>query len=144
MPKLAKLLIGLAAVLAMGWIWHAPLRRGEAYVERIEAAARSEIAPLRLPGISVRLGHAPLSRAAVMSGPANDLQREGLGSEYGLKDYVREVPGVSGVRWTDEPARGLVLPLLVETWAWLVLGYAVGLLSGALLFGRRRRQSFLD
>ncbi|HEY0412063.1 MAG TPA: hypothetical protein VGD66_02840 [Allosphingosinicella sp.] len=144
MSRTVKMLIGLVAVLAMGWIWHAPMHRGEAFVAMLETRARAEIAPLGLPGIQVRFGRHPLSRTATMSGPANDLQREGLGSEWGLSDYVRAVPGVAGVRWADESGKGGGLPLLAETWLLLIVAYALGLGLGALLFGRRKRQSFLD
>jgi OOP family OmpA-OmpF porin len=143
MNRAAKILIGLAAVLLMGWIWHAPMGRGEAFVSAIEAQAQAEIAPLELPGIQVHLPRHPLGRTARMSGPANDLQREGLGSEWGLNDYVRSIPGIAGVRWPDEK-KGDGLPLLTETWILLLGGYALGLGLGALLFGRRKRQSFLD
>jgi hypothetical protein len=144
MPNTGKILVGLVATLLMGWIWHGPAGRGEAFVAGIEAAARAEIAPLALPGIEVRLGRHPLSRTATMSGQANDLQREGLGSEWGLSDYVRSIPGVAGVRWADEKGRRGGLPLLAETWLLLTLAYAAGFGLGALLFGRRRRHSFLD
>lgn len=144
MPKTVKILVGLAATLLMGWIWHGPMGRGEAFVAGLETEARSQIAPLALPGIEVRFGRDPLTRTATLSGPANDLQREGLGSEWGVSDYVRAIPGVAGIRWADEPHRDRILPLLAETSLLLVLAYAAGLGLGALLFGRRRRSSFLD
>jgi hypothetical protein len=143
MNRTAKILIGLAATLLMGWIWHGPMGRGEAFVAAIEAQSRAEIAPLDLPGIEVHFGRHPLTRTATMNGPANELQREGLGSEWGLNDYVRSIPGVAGVRWPDEK-KGEGLPLLAETWLLLFAAYALGLGLGALLFGRRKRQSFLD
>jgi hypothetical protein len=128
----------------MGWIWHGPAGRGEAFVDSLETQARAEIAPLAVPGIAVRLGRDPVSRTATMSGPANDLQREGLGSEWGLSDYVRSVPGVAAVRWADERGKGGGIPLLAETSLMLALAYAAGLGLGAIVFGRRRRRSFLD
>ena len=140
----AKVAIGLVAVLIMGWVWHGPAGRGQTFVEALEAQARAAIAPIGLPNIQVHMARAPLRRIAVMSGPADDIQREGMGSEMGLSDYVRAVPGVAGVHWADEPGGPGGLPLLVETWALLILAYVVGLGLGALLFGRRKRQSFLD
>jgi hypothetical protein len=144
MPRLGKVATGLVAVLLMGWLWHAPLGRGELYAERLEAAARAAIAPLGLPGIAVRLPRDPIRRTAILSGPADDLQREGLGSEYGLNDYIREVPGIRGVHWTDQPGGPGGLPLLAETLLQLVLAYALGFGLGALLFARPKRRSFLD
>jgi hypothetical protein len=138
-----KILIGLAAALLMGWVWHGPAGQGEMLVAELERQASVAAGNAELPGISVRLPRAPLTRAAVMSGAANDLQREGLGSQQGAKDYVRNVPGIKSVRWDDEPDSS-GLPLLAELLIVVALAYLVGVGLGALLFGRRKRQSFLD
>lgn len=138
-----KFLIGLAAALLAGWLWHGPAGGGAAYAGRLEAQAREAVAVAQLPGVSVRLGRAPLSRAATLSGTADDLQREGLGSGYGVKDYVRAVEGIGPVRWDDEPA-ATALPLLAETLILVAAAYLLGFGLGTLLFGRRRRTSFLD
>jgi hypothetical protein len=144
MPRLLRIAIGLAAMLAMGWIWHGPLGRGEAYVARLEAGARAAIAPIGIAGVEVRLPRDPLRRTAILSGPANDLQREGLGSEMGLSDYVRAVPGIAGVHWADQPGGPGGLPLLAETLLQLLFAYALGFGIGAIFFARPKRQSFLD
>jgi hypothetical protein len=141
--RTVKILIGLVAALLMGWLWHGPGGQGEALIAGLERQAQEAAAQTELPGISVRLGHDPLSRTAIVRGTANDLQREGLGSQWGVKDYIRNVPGVGGVRWEDEPG-GNGLPLLVETLLIIGLAYLAGFGLGALLFGRRKRQSFLD
>jgi hypothetical protein len=139
-----KLLIGFVAVLVMGWIWHGPAGRGEAFDEALETQARAAIAPIQVPNIQVHMARHPLRRVALMSGPADDVQREGMGSEMGLSGYVRAVPGVAGVHWTDERGGTAGLPMLVAPWFLVTLAYAIGLGLGALLFGRRKRQSFLD
>ena len=91
----------------------------------------------------VRLDRDPLGRNAVLSGRANDLQREGLGSQLGISDYVREVEGIGTVRWADEPERERnALPLLVETMILAAFAYLLGLGLGWLLWGRRRREGF--
>jgi hypothetical protein len=144
MGNFVKVLIGLAAALAAGWVWHGPLGQGPALVADLEARARIAVAQAELPGVGVRLARAPLSRAAILSGPANDLQREGLGSQKGVSDYVREVDGIARVRWTDEPAARRGLPLLAETLILNALAFLVGFGLGRLFLGRRRRQSFLD
>lgn len=143
MSRAMKILIGLAAALLAGWIVHGPLGRGEAFVAALEAQARSAVTQSELPGISVRLERDPLKRAATVNGTANDLQREGLGSQWGVKDYVRAVPGISSVRWSDEPEES-GLPLLVETSLLVALAFAVGLGLGALLARRQRRRAYLD
>lgn len=91
----------------------------------------------------MRLDRRPLARNATLSGPANDLQREGLGSQYGISDYVRDVEGIGSVRWADEPPRERrALPLLAETLILSALAYLLGLGFGWLLWGRRRRDGF--
>ncbi|HYE27754.1 MAG TPA: hypothetical protein VEA61_05920 [Allosphingosinicella sp.] len=143
MPTAVKLLIGLALALAAAWFAHGPLGGGERLVEGLERQARAAVARAELPGIDVRLDRDPLARNAALSGPANDLQREGLGSQHGLSDYVRDVEGIGAVRWTDEPEpERRALPLLAETMILAALAYLIGLGLGWLLWGRRRREGF--
>ena len=144
MGKAVKIAIGLAAVLLMGWIYHGPAGRGAAFVDGLETQARAAIVQTELTGITVRMSRDPLSRVALLFGPANDLQREGLGSQWGINDFVRAVPGIAAVRWDDEPRHAKALPLLAETELMVSLFYLIGLGLGWLLFGRRQRQSFLD
>ncbi|MDB5693822.1 MAG: hypothetical protein JWO81_2885, partial [Alphaproteobacteria bacterium] len=94
-----KLLVGIAAIMLLGWVWHGPAGRGEAFAAALDAQARAAIDPIGIAGIRVRMARDPIRRVAIMSGPADDIQREGLGSEMGLSDYVRAVPGVAGVHW---------------------------------------------
>jgi hypothetical protein len=144
MPRTVKILIGLAATLLMGWAWHGPLGHGAELIDALEAQARAAIAEGELPGIEVRMARDPLARVATLSGEANDLQREGLGSGKGLNDYVRDVKGISKVRWADEPGgRGRVMPLLGETLILLAFAFAVGLALARLLWGRPKRDSYL-
>ncbi|QAY77089.1 hypothetical protein [Sphingosinicella sp. BN140058] len=138
-----KTLIGLLAALVMAWLWHGPGGQGEALIDGLEQSARSAAGEAELPGVSVRMVRDPLSRTAIVSGTANDLQREGLGSQWGVVDYVRNVPGMARARWDDEKS-GNGLPLLAETMIVVALAYLAGLGLGALIFGRRKRQSFLD
>lgn len=143
MPTAVKLLIGLALALAAAWIWHGPGGRGEALIGSLESQARAGVAKAELAGIAVRLGRDPLARNATLSGTANDLQREGLGSQQGISDYVRDVEGIGAVRWADEPAQGGgAMPLLVETSILAGLAYSIGLGLGWFFLGRRRREGF--
>jgi hypothetical protein len=143
MPPILKAILGFLAVLAAAWISHGPLGRGEALVGRLDRDAHAAVARSEVPGILVRLDRGPLGRNATLSGPANDLQREGLGSGAGISDYVREVEGIGTVRWADEPAvERRALPLLAETMILAALAYLLGLGLGWLLWGRRRREGF--
>jgi hypothetical protein len=103
MPASLKFLIGLVAVTLMGWISHGPLGNGEKLVGRLEAQAKSAVAESEVPGVEVRLSRDPLSRAATLSGPANDYQREGMGQFPGLNDRIRAIEGISDVGWANPP-----------------------------------------
>lgn len=143
MPLALKAAIGLLLALAAAWIWHAPLGNGERLIGRLQGEAERAVAKSELPGIKVTLSRHPLARAATLSGPANDLQREGLGSQMGVSDYVRDVAGIASVRWADEPApTRRIVPLLLETLALAALAYFIGLGLGWLLWGRPRREGF--
>jgi hypothetical protein len=100
MPRIAKFLIGLAGALLAGWIGHGPLGQGEAFVGRLEAQANAVIRTAELP-VRARFERNPLARQAVLSGDANEFQREGQGRFPGINDRIRQVPGVSGIRWDD-------------------------------------------
>jgi hypothetical protein len=143
MPPVLKAIIGLFLALVAAWIWHGPLGSGERLIDRLEVQARQEVSKAELPGIGVSLSRDPLARVAILSGQANDLQREGLGSQKGVSDYARDVDGISGVRWVDEPGAGRrIVPLLLETLALAALAYLIGLGLGWLLWGRPRREGF--
>ena len=139
-----KFLIGLAAILVMGFLWHGPLGNGARFLGAMEAEARRQVAQTGLGGITVSMSNAPLSRRAILSGNADPFQREGMGSQPGLSDVVREVEGVAGVAWDDDPRtqQGFVLPLLAELLILVTLSYLLGLALAWFLWGRPRREGF--
>jgi hypothetical protein len=143
MSRPVKFLIGLAAVILMGWIYHGPLGNGEAFVSRLEGQARSAVASTGLPGVAVRLSRDPISRAATLSGQADDFQREGQGSLPGLNDLVGEVEGISDVGWADRGGAAPGLPLLAELLIGIVAAYLLGVGLASLLFGRAKKESYL-
>lgn len=96
-----KFLIGLAAAIAAGWVSHGPLGQGEAFLSSLEARAGAAIRESEVPGVVARFSRDPMTREAILSGTANDFQREGMGQLPGLNDRVRAVAGVSGVRWEE-------------------------------------------
>ena len=101
LPIAVKFLIGLAAALLVGWISHGPLGQGKDFIDGLETRAKAEVRDAGVPGVSVRFSRNPLKREAILSGEANDYQREGLGQYPGLNDRMRAIPGVSGVRWDE-------------------------------------------
>ena len=101
MTPAVKFLIGLFVALLAGWIGHGPLGQGEAFVDRLDAEAKAVIRANELP-VQVRFGRNPLSREAILSGHADQFQREGQGDFPGINGRVAAIPGVSGVRWEGE------------------------------------------
>lgn len=110
MPRWTKLLIGLAASLLAGWIYHGPAGGGERFIDALEARARLRVSPevTSLPGISVHMQRHPLARIAILSGEANDFQKEGLERPYfpGINDRIRTIPGIAGLRWEETDCCG--------------------------------------
>jgi hypothetical protein len=144
MPAFVKLLIGLGAALLAGWISHGPLGQGEAFIASLEARSKAEVREAAVAGVDVRFPRDPLRREAILSGPANDFQREGQGLFPGLNDRVGAVPGVAGLRWEDAQAQAgpTRLPLIAETLA-LVAGANLLGVALAWAFFRRRREHYL-
>jgi len=140
LSRVVKILIGLALALLAGWISHGPLGRGAAYIDRLEADARTQVTRAEVPGVRVAMSRQPLARVALMSGTANDFQRNGMGSLPGLDGRVLLVPGMSRVDWERE---GRLVPLLAETLGLTGLAFLIGLGLGWLIFRRRKREGFL-
>ena len=103
MSPAVKFLIGLAAVLLMGWVSHGPLGNGERLIGRLEAEARAQVAQSGVAGVEVRLDRDPMRRAATLSGPANDFQREGMGQFPGLNDRIGAIEGIERLEWANPP-----------------------------------------
>ena len=101
MPKALKFLIGLAAALAAGWISHGPLGRGEQFIDQVEADLQLVMGVVNLPGVSGRMQREPLARTAILSGPADQFQREGMGSLPGINGRVMLIPGMARFEWTN-------------------------------------------
>ena len=140
MPIWSKLLIGLAAVLILGWVQEGLLGNGERFIGSLETRARAVVAETNLTSIEVQLSRHPLERIATLSGPANDFQRNGMGSFKGLTERVGGISGIGQVRWADEPRpSGIVLPLIAEILLLMCAGYLLGL-GLAWLFLRPRRE----
>jgi len=102
MSPVVKFLIGLAAALLAGWIGHGPLGQGAAFIDRLDAQAKAKIQEAELSQVHVRFSRDPLRREAILSGQADQFQREGMGQFQGINGRISAIPGVSGVRWEGE------------------------------------------
>ncbi len=141
-----KFTIGLAAALLVGWLNHGPLGGGARLLDALQAHAELRVRHAAVPGVRVEMDRAPMSRTAILSGPADDFQRDGIRGYPGLTERVATVPGIAAVRWA-EGHRGsgrAWLPLLGETLIHSLLAFLIGLGLGRLVFGRRKRTSYLD
>jgi hypothetical protein len=141
MSPALKLILGLAAVAGVGWVHHGLLGFGETYIGSVESEARKVVAATNVPRVEVRMQRDPLGRLATLSGKADAFQREGQGEMKGISDRVRDVPGVSDIRWTDQPAKSAI-PLFAELLVQLLIAYLVGLGLAWLLWGRPKRKGF--
>ena len=103
MSRMSKFLIGLAAALVVALVAYWPVGMGAAFIDRLEAGAQRRLARAAVPGVTVAMQRAPLARKALLSGPANQFQREGMGSLPGLNVRVLTVPGMASIEWTNPP-----------------------------------------
>jgi len=85
--------LGVAATLGVTALYHGPLGKADAFAASVEQAARAELDRQEMVQIDARLERGPLRRTLVLSGPADDFQREEL-----PKIMIR-VAGVEAVRW---------------------------------------------
>lgn len=105
MPRWIRLPIGLAAALFAGWLHHGPYGGGERFITALEQRAQMRLRFAELPGVSVRMQREPLARIAILSGTADQFQREGMGSYPGIDDRIATIPGIARIRWDEEEGR---------------------------------------
>ena len=144
MSSFVRFLIGLVAALLLGWLWHGPLDNGAALIGALDRQAQAVVTGAELPGVAVAMDRDPLARNATLSGPADDFQRNGMGSQPGLTGMVQSIEGMGTVRWADQPGGSGTMPLIAELLILTTLAYLIGLALGWLLFGRKRRERFAD
>ena len=103
MPNAVKLMLGLAAALIVGWVDYGPLGRGEAFIDRLEEGAQRVLASEPVAGVTAHMQRDPLARTVIMSGPADEFQRNGMGSLPGFDGRMLAIPGMGRVEWTNPP-----------------------------------------
>jgi hypothetical protein len=135
-------MIGAVAVLAAAWITHGPLGQGDAFMARLQEEAQAVLAEAGTPRVQVRFERSPLVREAVLSGQANDFQRNGMGSLPGINGRIDAIAGVGGVHWEGEGPAAWRVPLLAETQLIALIVYFAGVGLSWLVF-RPRREGFL-
>ena len=123
------LAVGVLATLALVALWHGPAGAADRFSTEVERGIRQTIVYWEIPQVSGHLHHGPLTRRAILAGPADDFQRSELAR------YISQVPGVSSASWS---AAGAGVPLIVEGAGVGLLGFLFGLFAGYLRDIRRR------
>jgi hypothetical protein len=89
----AMLAIGIGAALGATALYHGPIGKAEGFAAKIEREARAELERQEMVQIQARLEREPLRRTLILSGPADDFQREEL------PKIMAGIAGVERVRW---------------------------------------------
>jgi len=84
---------GVFATLAVAALWHGPLGAGDRLAARADKIALATLVKYERPMNGAKLERSPMSRRMILSGPADDFQRDEL-----VRIMV-QVPGVNEVRW---------------------------------------------
>ena len=92
----SKIVTGMAATAILALIGH--VATGETFISGLEQQAQTELAARGLDGATVRLGHDPLSRDAVLAGKMPDAARQEA------LNVVMAIPGISSASWKDRQA----------------------------------------
>jgi hypothetical protein len=127
--------IGIAATVAEALLWHGPLGGAERFARNAEAAARATLHSYEMDQIEVRIERGPMKRRLVLSGTADDFQRE---------EIVRimiVLPGIGGARWSDPPQYQTMSwqpPMWLEAIGIALVGFGLGLVLAYLIELRRR------
>jgi hypothetical protein len=126
------LAIGVVASIGLAALWHGPLGAADRFSSEVERNLRKALVYYEIPQVTAHLQHDPLTRRALLSGPADDFQR----SE--LVRLIGKVPGVASARWSPV---GRGVPLFVEGAAVSLLGFLLGLLLAYLVELHRRHNA---
>ena len=122
------LAIGAAASIALAALWHGPLGAADRFTGDVEHTIRQALVYNEIPEVSGHLHRGPLTRRVLLSGPADDFQRQGL------IEYLDQLPGVEDSTWSSSGGT----PLIVEGMGMALLGFLFGLLLAYLVELRRR------
>jgi hypothetical protein len=127
--RTAARVYGVLAAIAVAGIWHGPLGAADRFSSRVERGARQALDYYEMTKVTAQLQRGPLSRRLILAGPADDFQH----SE--LVRVLNQLPGVSGVSWTN---RRTGLPLIAESVIVACAGFLMGLLVAYLVELHRR------
>ena len=122
---------GAAVAFVLAALWHGPLGGARRFEAAVQQDIKKTLVHYEMTRVTAHLHHGPLSRRVVLSGPADDFQRQGL------VEFMDVLPGVSGATWDNSGG----VPLIIEALGVALLGYLFGLLLAYLAELRRRYNS---
>lgn len=123
---------GAGVALAGVGLWHFSLGAADRFVSAVEPPARAVLVDWEMGHVEGRLARSPLTRRLILSGQADDFQREQLAL------MMSTLPGVSSATWSREN-RGV--PLLLESATAAMAGFLLGLLLAYVVELRRRHNA---
>ena len=94
MNRTTILALGIATVIGITWVWHAPMGAADKLASGVEARARTMLDHYEMRQVQARLERGPLTRRLILSGPADDFQRREI------KRMVESQPGVGDAEWS--------------------------------------------
>jgi hypothetical protein len=127
--RFVVLALGVAVSILFAALWHGPLGGADRFEARVERNIQKTLVYYEMTQVTGHLHRNPLTRRVLLSGPADDFQRQGL------VGFMNQIPGVSGTSWSSD---GGGAPLIVEGFAIALLGFLFGLLLAYLVELRRR------
>ena len=123
-----RLALGLAVSFVLAALWHGPLGGADRFQRKVEQDIQQMLVQYEMTQVTAHLHQNPLSRRVMLSGPADDFQRQGL------IDYLDQIPGVESATWSQRGG----MPLIAEAMIVSLLGFLFGLLLAYLVELRRR------
>lgn len=123
------LAVGFVVALGLAALWHGPLGGAERFAAAVDQGVQRTLVYYEMTQVTGHLHRGPLTRRVMLSGAADDFQRQGL------VGFMNQIPGVASTRWV--PAGGGA-PLIVEGLVVALVGFLLGLLLAYLVELRRR------
>ncbi|QNM82367.1 hypothetical protein H8M03_10140 [Sphingomonas sabuli] len=117
--------------LAFTGLWHGPLGGAGRFIAQVEPAARFILVDWEMPQVQAPLHRGPLTRRLMLSGQADEFQREEL------VRIMSMTPGVSRATWDTSGG----VPMILEGLAVAIAGFLIGLLLAYVVELRRRYNS---
>ena len=64
--------LGMATVIGVTWVWHAPMGAADKFASGVEARSRTMLDHYEMRQVQARLERGPLTRRLILSGPADE------------------------------------------------------------------------